>query len=98
MIKKRHILKVGAGMFWFNRYRGFIGLVQTLVVFYIGVQNGLRWWYYLALIPAAVVYIWLDMKALFPGEANAATDANPRWKDLIDRLTRIEEKLDKEEK
>lgn len=52
------------------------------------------WWWVAALVPMALVSVWMDKKHIAPGEQEAATRINPEWNRFMKEFEELKKRVD----
>jgi len=65
-----------------DRQRGYMGMVNFIMIAYLFFdRTGFEWWYIFAL-PIWIVFVWLDVKYIMPKEYKFVWDNNPAFQQL----------------
>lgn len=79
-------MKIGAVKFWFDRWKGYVGGAQFVMVIYLFVrESGYSWWWVLLGFVLSMGWMWVDMRFIFRREMEAYSKNNPEWNKLMDR-------------
>ena len=86
-------MTIGRLMFLFQRYRGNVGIVSFILVIRLNViSSPIPLWWFIVGIVASVIYLWIDMKYIFPREAETGWLKNPEWVRLVSMVEDIQRK------
>ena len=74
---------IGKIKFVTERQRGYFGWINTLILIFLLFQKiSLKWWY-LLLVPIYGLFIWLDIKYIYPAERTYGDSKSGILNDII---------------
>lgn len=81
-----------------GRIQQHIGKIQFFMLLYVTMdllktRYGISFWWGLLLIPAVVLMHYIDKKWIFPTEVEVATNTNPEWNLLMNKIDNILQNL-----
>lgn len=84
-------MTVGRAKLLLERWRNNIGILNTVLLVYLTVTTKpISIWWFVGGFALSVVYLWYDMKYIYPKESAAYNLKNPEWIKLTDAIERIE--------
>lgn len=80
-----------------TRAREYIGWVQFLVIMYTSiVLTNLNLTIVLAIIPAGLIFLYIDRKYVIPRQFEATTEKNPVWLEIRQNTRKILKEMKKQ--
>jgi len=79
----------------YQRALSYWALVSQLMIVSVFIKTvGWKWWY-LLIIPIALVGMYFDIKRIWPQEAEYGFTRSKSFKEVVNRLRSMEDKIDK---
>ena len=81
-------LVIGKIKFITERQRGYAGWINTVILVYLLFQKIVFHWWYLCFIPIFALFIWIDVKYIYPAERTYGDSKSGVLNDIIHNTNR----------